>query len=156
MTLGDALGPEGKRPALYGIGGWLAFLCVTLLFLTPAAVLIQLTRTVLVSDLDPMELGFEIGLDVAFAAFAVFAGIGLVRMWPKALRNARLYYSVNLALGLLLPVFGFVPPSGAAEVMLGLRVAGVSTAWLLYLYLSERVQNTYSTAHAQTVSDVFR
>ena len=56
MTLGDALGPGGKQPELYGIGGWLAFLCVTLLFLTPAAAAIEVTRLFLAFESDPLSM----------------------------------------------------------------------------------------------------
>lgn len=53
MTIGDSLGPEGKRPELYGIGGWLAFLCVSLVLLTPMAALMRVVGILLNRNGEP-------------------------------------------------------------------------------------------------------
>jgi len=35
MTIGDTFGPGGRRPKLRGVGGWLLFLCITLMVFLP-------------------------------------------------------------------------------------------------------------------------
>jgi len=114
MTLGDALGPQGKRPELYGIGGWLAFLCVTLLILTPIALVTELIVTLAAQTMDAAEKGFIIAVDIAVGAFTVFTGLGLVRTWRNALRIAKWYFFISIGLPGLATAAFFLARSGDA------------------------------------------
>src|SRR5262245_43985702 len=101
MTLGDTLGPEGGRPELYGIGGWLAFLCVTLLILTPLALAAELFVTLITPNVGLVEKGFIVAVDLAVGGFTMFTGLGLVRMWRNAVRTAKIYFFVSIGLSIL-------------------------------------------------------
>ena len=160
MTIGDSLGPEGKRPELDGVGGWLAFLCVSLLFLTPISVLwgivVPLTS---LNDGAPLdEIGIDIVAGVAIAAFAIFAGIGLVRLWANAVRIAKWYFFITAGLGLLAVTAVVSEPEvfAPAEVVIFVCWLGASLAGLTYLYRSERVRNTYGKNTVRDAAEVFR
>ena len=158
MTLGDALGPGGKRPELYGIGGWLAFLCVTLLILTPIALLTELVIALTTPGMDPTEKGFIIAVDLVVGAFTVVTGLGLVRMWRNALRIAKWYFFISIGLAsLATAAFALQPEEAtASETVSMVRWLIGSGAWLAYLYRSERVRETYAAARADEAAEVFR
>ena len=157
MTLGDSLGPDGKRPELYGIGGWLAFLCVSLLVLTPLALAAELFVTVMAPTLGFAEKSFIVLVDLAVGTFTVFTGLGLVRRWRNAVRTATWYFVISI--GVSLPgTIAFLLTSEEAstpEVISIIRWLFGSTVWLVYLYRSERVRNTYAGQHVETAAEVF-
>jgi uncharacterized protein DUF2569 len=160
MTLGDSLGPDGRRAELYGIGGWLAFLCVTLLIFTPLGLVFEIAQMVIVSGraaLTP-EVIFGMVFGVVITAFAVYTGLGLVQMWRNALRTAKWFFFINVGFGAL-AFAGFMleaEGTGPSEFIAVVRWFFGSIAWLVYLYRSERVRNTYSQARAEEVSEAFR
>jgi len=154
MTIGDSLGPEGKRPKLYGVGGWLAFLCVSLVLLTPMAALMRVVGILRNRNGEPFELIFEAVFVVTIAAFAMVTGVGLVQIWRKALRLAKVYLFVNLALGLLDTIA--LAEVGGFSLAQSVYQNVVITAWIAYLYRSERVRNTYARGTAQEAAEVFR
>ncbi len=159
MTIGDSLGPDGRRPELYGVEGWLGFLCVTLLLLTPLGLLIEIVSELvnLNRGADPVDTAIGIGAGIAITAFAVFTGLGLLRIRPNALRVAKIYFWVSLGLGLIVILaLVFTPGTTMMEGVQTVRWTGGSAAWLAYLYLSRRVRNTYSRARAEELSEAFR
>jgi hypothetical protein len=157
MTIGDT---RDSKPELYGVGGWLAFLCITLLVLTPIGVVVEVIVTLRAPDMELLDKGIGIGLVIALGAFAVFAGISLLRIRPYAVRIAKAYLFVTLSFWILMAAFALLVP----EVTEGLSPAEiarpiiVSTAWLAYLYRSERVANTYSGSRVnrEEAADVFK
>ena len=157
MTLGDTLGPEGKRPELYGIGGWLAFLCVSLLILTPLALGAEVFVTLMARAMPIMQKSFIVAVDLAVGAFTVLTGLGLVRRWRNAVRTATWYFVISI--GVSLPgTIAFLLTSeeaSAPEVISIVRWLIGSTVWLIYLHRSERVRNTYATHHAESAAEVF-
>ena len=42
MTMGPLVKPDGQGPELYGVRGWLLFLCIVLMVFVPIGVLIEL------------------------------------------------------------------------------------------------------------------
>ena len=157
MTLGDTLGPDGKQPELYGIGGWLAFLCVSLLILTPLALAAELFVTVMAPNFGMAEKSFIVAVDLAVGTFTVFTGLGLVRRWQNAVRTAKWYFGISIALSLPGTAMFLLTSEAAAtsEAISIMRWLIGSTAWLLYLYRSERVRNTYAGQHAESAAEVF-
>jgi hypothetical protein len=157
MTMGDTR--DGK-PELYGVGGWLAFLCVSLLILTPLGLLLELVQTVLVFNRSAPtpETVFGIAFGIILAAFAVFAGLGLLRIWRNAVRTAKWYFFINAGFGALAFAGFMVEPEGTgpSEFIAVVRWFIGSIAWLAYLYRSERVRNTYGQNTARDAAEVFR
>lgn len=156
MSLGDSLGPDGRRPELYGIGGWLAFLCVTLLVFTPIGFVADIVNVFRAAGMPLYEKALIVGVDIVLGGLAVFSGIALIRSRPNGLRVAKVLFILSLA------VWVFIGASvlffGSATTDAIVQTAGhiiLSAAWLTYLYKSERVRNTYARAHAESAAEVF-
>lgn len=156
MTMGEI---RDRKPDLYGVRGWLAFLCVTLLIFTPLGLLIEMAQMLIGTSRTAMTPDILIGIafGVAITAFAVYAGLGLVRMWRNAVRAAKWFFFISAGLGAL-PLAGvmFEVEASPTELMAAVRWFFGSIAWLLYLYRSERVRNTYGGDTIRDAADVFR
>ncbi len=149
MTLGHSLGPDGQPPELYGVRGWLLFLCIVLMVFVPIGVLIELwsvwQRASLTSTARSAAILTTV-IDVAVVGLAIGAGSYLYRMRPIGVRLAQLFFVARLVLAIAAAV-----ENRSAEAVLAVVV---STAWLIYLFRSERVRLTYGPE--SNVSEVFR
>jgi len=116
---------------------------------------VDIIRTLPDPDMTPAQKAVGVGLDIALAGYAIFVGISLSRMRPNALRIAKIFFFVTLALWLLIGASAALV-SEVATAIQSARQLIVSTAWLAYLYRSERVRNTYSRARIEEVSEAFR
>lgn len=92
-----------RNPELHGVGGWLAFLCVSLLILTPLGLVFEIAQMVIVSGQAGMtpEIVAGIVVGVLITAFAVYTGLGLVRIWRNAVRTANFFFFINIGFGAL-------------------------------------------------------
>jgi hypothetical protein len=72
MTMGEM---RDRKPELHGVGGWLTFLCVSLLLLTPGGAGIEM----LAQNVDLTDKAAIVAADIALGAFSIFTGVGLVR-----------------------------------------------------------------------------
>jgi hypothetical protein len=153
MTMGEA---RDSKPELSGVGGWLTFLCVSLVAFVPIVALVQIVIVLGTPGGNTVEQTINVVVYAALGAFAVFAGIGLIQIWPNALRLAKAYLFANLVIGLLnviaLIAFGADIVSVTRS---GYRLLGV-LLWLGYLYRSERVRNTYGKNTVRDAAEVFR
>jgi hypothetical protein len=149
MTMGHLVKPDGHTPELYGVRGWLLFLCIVLLVFVPIGVLIELwfvwQRPSLTTAAQSASLLTTV-VDVAVAGLAISAGRSLYRMRPIGVRLAQIFFIVRLILAIAAAVENRTAESALAIV--------VSTAWLIYLFRSERVRLTYWPV--AKVSEVFR
>ena len=139
MTMGEA---RDSRPELSGVGGWLAFLCVSLLLFTPLSAIREIAGVLMDQSMEPVEKTFVIGFVGVALGFAVLSGIGLVRLWPRAVGVAKGYFFFSLATGLLILLSAVLGGASPADFALGMQTIAVSAVWLGYLYRSERVRNT--------------
>jgi len=142
-----------KRPVvkreLYGVHGWLKFLCVLLFF----GAFTGVVRAATASMLGAFDL-IETAIALAIAGFAAYAGLGLIRIWPNALPVAKAYCLVAFALRLFDCVSAFVDGDSTATKM-GISASIFTGAWVAYLYLSDRVHNTYARPKVEATSGVF-
>jgi len=149
MTLGGSLRPDGQPSELYGVRGWLLFLCIVLMVFVPIGVLIELwsvwQRPSLTSTARSAAVLTTV-IDVAVVGLAIGAGSYLYRMRPIGVRLAQLFFVARLVLAIAAAV-----ENRSAEAVLAVVV---STAWLIYLFRSERVRLTYGPE--SNVSEVFR
>ncbi len=148
------LNRDTMRPELYGVQGWLAFLCV-LLFLGVFLGVVRIAGVLMSESVDSVDTAIDLAFDTAYAGFAAYAGLGLVRVWRNALRVAKAYFFVNFASNLLDCVSLFID-GNSTGTKLGISSSILAGAWLAYLYLSDRVQNTYSRPNAEAISNEFR
>jgi hypothetical protein len=148
MTL-VASRPDDRR--LRGVAGWLLFLCITLVFLVPlgaGAEVWGFWQRAFAGATSERIAAMVTVIDVLVVGVGIAAGILMYRTRPIGLRLAKLFFAVRLLLGLASMVEG---PSLQA-----VNVIAVSSAFLVYLYRSERVKNTYAAAAASRISEVFR
>jgi hypothetical protein len=91
---------------------------------------------------------------VAYHGLGTVAGFLLYREKPIGLRLAKFWCGVSIAFALIVVASVFLSGEivGAALLLL----VGIPTAWLIYLYRSERVRNTYSENTAAEAAKVFR
>jgi hypothetical protein len=86
-------------------------------------------------------------LALALPLLGFIGGVLLYREQLLGLRLVQVFFALQLLLGLVLLIGGGV---GAFVYM------APSGAWLAYLFMSQRVRNTYSNVRPEAVSDVFR
>ena len=145
-----------RKSELSGVGGWLAFLCVSLLVFTPLSAAREIGGVLMDRSMEPVEKAFAIGFVVVLLGFAVLTGIGLVRLWSRAVVIAKGYYFFSMALGLLILLSAMLEDSSPADVLIGVQAIVGSAVWLGYLYRSERVRNTYTRNTVEDAAEVFR
>jgi len=142
-----------------GVGGWLLFFIVTLVLLKPlfqcAALLESRSQWGRLYDAYPgvrIVNSINQAISVALACISIFAGLGLLRIWPQAVRVAKVYLGV-LALGtilsLFLPLYAGLPEHFNTAIWQHIPVEMFKalvypTAWYLYLTKSKRVATTYA------------
>jgi hypothetical protein len=136
--------PSTRKPC--GIGGWLAFLCVSFTVISP---LVWFVETVSFFQKDHVVLGF---MALGMGVFSLSTGIYLWRKDPSAIKWAKEYLLVNIVVSVII---SFAGTSGALDdphvlgfaigQAIGVFVAGsiVTAIWWLYLNKSVRVKNTY-------------
>jgi hypothetical protein len=146
MTLGDSR--DYKRSDLYGVRGWLAFLCVSMLIVRPIRISI-IVWVVWQSPSNSTQLAGLLALIglLALEALGLAAAVLMYRLHPLGVRLAKIFFGIRVLVGLLAL---FTRP----DLQIVLAV-GPSVAWLAYLYRSDRVRITYAPEPPQKTADVF-
>ncbi len=136
--------PSTAKP--YGIGGWLAFLCVSLAIITP---FVWAASTVSFFNKGEVALGV---LALLMALFSFIAGLFLWQKDPSAIKLAKAYLLVNIGVSLIISFAGtpgslddpHVLGSAIGQSIAVLVLLSIVTAiWWAYLNKSLRVKNTY-------------
>ena len=151
----DSMNPVStpSTPKPYGVGGWLAFLCVSLTVLSP---LFWLGAMLSLFQKDYFALGL---LTLSMAAFSIMAGSLLWQKDPSAIKPVKAYLLVNVVVSVIISFAGTRGSLDDPHVLgvaigqaIGVLVAGsiVTTIWWLYLDKSVRVKNTYGAVAATT------
>ncbi len=149
MTLAESRVPEAHR-RLRGVAGWLFFLCLTLVVFVPIGAGMEIWgfwRRALAGQNSQLIATIVTAIDVIVVAIGIGSGVLLYRTRPLGLRLAKLFFAVRLVLGFASMIEG--PSFQAANVI------AVSSAWLVYLYRSQRVRNTYAAASTSRISEIF-
>jgi multisubunit Na+/H+ antiporter MnhC subunit len=148
---------SGTQAALaskpYGIGGWLAFLCVSFTVISP---LVWFGEAVSFFQKGHVALGL-LALLMAVASFIV--GLWLLLRDPSAIKLAKAYLLANIGVSVIISFAGTPGSLDDPHVLgfavgraIGVLVAGsiVTAIWWLYLNKSVRVKNTYGVVAATT------
>jgi hypothetical protein len=143
--MGDTFGPAGRRPQLRGVSGWLLFLCISLMVLLPLRVAIFLWTMLTTPGLLRLFLLMSV---VALPMLGIVGGVLLYREQVLGLRLVQAYFGAQILLGA-------VTLLGGGGVVCIFFLAP-SAAWLAYLFMSERVRNTYFAGPSETAADIFR
>ncbi len=142
--------------SLVGVGGWLAFLTVSLTLLGPvAAAILCYSEWQAAVEMPPLMLlvAVELAVIACRTLFGIAAGVALWRLWPRApaLTQAYFVFAIVSAWGLALGLPYLVPDDDLREAV---RTGGLPDAvwatvigavWLAYLHRSRRVRDTYLT-----------
>src|SRR5262245_36600954 len=102
MTMGDAFGPGERQPQLYGVGGWLLFLCILLMVVGPiqlGLMLFVIARSI--APADSVIAFVPIILLLGIQGLGVLAGILLYRERPLGLRLAKVWCGLGVLFGLI-------------------------------------------------------
>jgi uncharacterized protein DUF2569 len=160
---GDAVVPS-TTPAtdgetrLRGVAGWLLFFCVSLTVLNPVSSVILLTIGFIGNA--PYFIQFpgllvltviDTVVSLALMSASVYAGVGLWRVRPGAVRIARMFLIAGAVYALLAPftplLAGLPAEANGALIQAGLQGAARGVLyyviWLNYLNRSKRVLATY-------------
>ena len=143
---------------LKGVKGWLLLLSISLTFLDPSSILINLIliTNVLKPQFDKHPELLRLLLingtcSIGLAVFSVYGGISLWKILPGAVAVAKKYF---LAIALYSIISTFIPKlvgisdqafrdfSGTNAINALFTIA-YATAWYLYLTKSKRVRITY-------------
>ncbi|MFH1066688.1 MAG: DUF2569 family protein [bacterium] len=141
-----------------GVRGWLKFLCFILVVINPLIAIGYLAKLWIdgFSHLNRVHglLAFMmVGtlLIASVTVFGIYAGIGLWRIRPNAVKTAKQYFLCYLGCSIILTLLPFVVgiPSAAIDDMLAVVTQGLSKGivyvaiWYSYLSRSKRVKATY-------------
>jgi hypothetical protein len=153
-------GRPGVQPRYKGVAGWLRFFCIVLTVITPLLSLLLLAKsyndTCKYFDRFPrlaVIMGIDSLLSLSLMGYSIYAGVGLWRIRPGAVRTAKRYlvsYLVYLVIAAVLP-FTAGLPSAANTAMLGVIFKGFVRGgiffgiWYSYLGTSQRVKATYQS-----------
>ncbi len=141
-----------------GVKGWLLLLCLSLTFLDPCSILLNLilVTNVLKPEFEKhpelMRLLLVNGTcGIGLAVFSIYAGVSLWKTFPNAVAVAKRYF---LAIASYAVISAFLPglvgvsdkvikDSSGSNAINSLLTIAYATAWYLYLTKSKRVKTTY-------------
>lgn len=144
-----------KEEKLKGVGGWLLFFIITLVFITPLSTLYYLS-----SDYYIIDGLFDTGLaliSIGFAVWAVVVGISLWRKNKNAVIRTKEFLLAYLSFGIISVIVGAVlggysadPELLASDSISLVRAIGYFAIWFSYLNVSKRVKNTFKDRNLKT------
>ena len=141
-----------------GVGGWLMFFIVTLVFINPLRLCASLGQYS--SDWEPFYATYpflklinfiNIAVGLGLICFSVYAGLSLWKVRPNAVRTAKTYL-LALAISSItltcLPLIAGLPEQANTAMLQVLpleilKLLVYPTVWYLYLNKSKRVATTY-------------
>jgi hypothetical protein len=141
MQTGNEVSPEGP----VGVKGWLSLLCRVLLLWHPLAQGLMASTALNSLSVRGLPLALVLLGRLAVTAFGVAAGLALRRRRPGAVGIAQASLLLSAGADIFVYATPYVPnnrPPGDATLILAGWIAWY-TGWLLYLWRSKRVRNTY-------------
>ena len=149
---------------LYGVGGWLLFLCIILTIIAPVFTVFGLVSTFAMLDEMNVIRNYKEFATISsisgslIVVFGLIAGLFLWNRWSNAVAIAKTYLIFAMANTLVVnilhmvvvkyphrPEFAFVYVGIVIGIIVGL---GIQIAWFAYLCKSKRVAVTYGKAHS--------
>ena len=144
MTMNEI---RDRKPELSGVGGWLLFLCITLIVLLPLRVTASVWALLTMPGLGLVE-PVLFAMVVGFPLLGIIGGVLLYREQLLGLRLVQIFLGLQVAVGTLTLIGG----GGGRSTILPMLT---SAAWLAYTLMSERVRNTYFEP-GEAADEVFR
>lgn len=148
------------EPRYRGVGGWLLLFCLSLTVFSPLITLGSLAASynkcihsfhrfpglLVVTVIDTL-------LIVGLMTFSIYAGVGLWRIRPGAVRTAKRFLLCVLGylpIAAVLPFMAGLPPAATGAIIIHVideAMSGVAffAIWYSYLNKSERVKATYQS-----------
>lgn len=149
-----------NKNELTGVKGWLLLLCLNLTILDPLSMLIHL---LVVSNLAKPYFHTHRNLfslilingifNIALISYSIYAGISLWRVYRGAVGIAKKYFIFLFFYSLIALFFPYLfgvsentlKKIGNNNILSTFLNMGYALIWYVYLSVSKRVKNTYST-----------
>jgi len=144
------LTPPKLPENLVGVSGWLLLFCISLTILSPLVNIIPLVNEI---SSDPDLLSSIIGaiLTAGPLIYGIIIGIRLWLVKPNALKHAKIFLVVVLAINLLILAVSILMRSDSRQLFsTAIRSILPFIIWWSYLSRSIRVRNTYQTTKNMT------
>jgi hypothetical protein len=128
-----------------GVGGWLLVLCLLLLVWQPLSVAVIASSALDALTIRGLPLALTILMRIGVAAVGIAAGLALVKRRPGAVTLAKAALLLSAAADLFVYTTPYFPNNrtpGTTPVYVAATLA-YSGVWLLYLWRSKRVRETY-------------
>lgn len=149
---------QGRDP-LKEFSGWLILLIFLVLFLYPPATVIGVVLAVLdfpwstTTEAAVYSTLVVITIEVALGCFAVYAGLKLLKIKPRAVRTAKIFLAGVFVFNLAMFVLSLVVEHRASiklnsSVDAEGRNVVFALIWYVYLELSKQVAATYAARKA--------
>jgi hypothetical protein len=143
---------EKNKGKIIGVDGWLLLFVIFLFFSSSISVVGQGIGALaeLVSGTFTAQAFAEHIIEVLLALFGFYTGICLVRIERRAPAMSKWYLAISIVWVIMLFAAAVKGSDGQAIVLQAILLflqAFNSVFWLLYLFFSKRVKNTYFTKH---------
>ena len=125
-----------EEAKLTGVGGWLLFYIISLTFLAPIRIVMDIIK---ISSQEGAVLG--IVLDVLLGIYCVITGINLWLVGRHAHLQAKIYSWISIGIGIFSIIMTASDPNEIGQ-SIGSLINGI--IWTLYVYRSRRMENTYA------------
>jgi len=136
------------EPGPVGVGGWLGLLCRVLVLWQPLSLGLVASSALNSLYIRGWPLALAIFARLVVAAFGVAAGLALWQQRPGAVGLARVSLLLSAAGDVFVYTTPFFPnnrPPGDTTLILAGSLVWYAV-WLMYLWRSKRVRNTFSGA----------
>jgi hypothetical protein len=148
----DAAGQVDNRPR--GVGGWLLLLCLLLLVGQPIDLAVGAARAVSSLPMRGAPLALVVLGELLVAGVGIAAGLALLGCQRGAATFAKSSLFLSAAMDVFVYTTPFVPNNrlpGTTPILLGASLAYYAV-WIVYLFRSERVRNTFASSGRSTIS----
>ena len=126
--------------------GWLLVLCLALLVWQPISLSLTASRVLESLPVRGLPLVLVLAMRVLVAALGIAAGLALFGRRPGAVTMAKVSLGVSAATDVLVGTTPFFPSNrvpGDTALFIGTSLAYYG-AWMIYLFRSQRVKETFS------------
>jgi hypothetical protein len=134
---------EARSPS--GVGGWLTLLCRLLIVFQPLSLAVTASSALDALAVRGAPVAAVLVLRLLVAALGVAAGRALQGLKPGAVALARAAVAASAATDLFVYTTPYFPnnrPPGDTVWYAGASLT-IHAAWMMYLFRSRRVRNTY-------------
>ncbi len=147
LGVGPQRQEKGGAPRAVGIAGWLLVLCALLLVWQPLNLALAASSVLDSLPIGGLPLALVLLARVLVTAFGIAAGLALLGRRSGAVGMAKISLALSAAVEVFVYSTPFFPNNRAPGETPILAVGALAyyAIWLMYLFRSARVRNTFTT-----------